>query len=536
MRRLGRFMIRGLLAFAILFGILSTVFGAPLNCERLAELNLSHTSITLAQKVAEGAFVSPGEKPSARNAELFKKLPAFCRVVAHSRPSADSDIEIEVWMPVSKWNGKFQGEGNGGFAGSIGYDQLAGAVANGYATAGTDTGHKADGLDASWALGHPEKITDFGYRGVHEMSLQAKAIMQAFYGNEPHKSYFVACSDGGREALMEAQRFPADYDGILAGAPANYWTHLLSAGADLGRLTNNSAGAIPDSKIPAIGSAVLAACDNLDGVRDGILTDPRKCHFDPATIRCKGPDAASCLTEQQTGLLKRLYAGGRTSTGEEIFPGFLPGGEQGEGGWKNWILGGTPGHSTGGSFVTGYFRNMVFDDSQWTPQMHSVDEDLRAAEAKTAHAVDSTDPDLSAFANRGGKLIVYHGWNDPAISALNSINYYDSVKDRMGAQTVGRFARLYLVPGMQHCIGGPGPSLFGQFSVLPQRDAASSIYLALEHWVESGAPPGEIRAAKMAEDGKNVAMTRPICPYPQLPKYKGSGDTNAAQSFACTAN
>jgi Tannase and feruloyl esterase len=536
MGQFGTLLVRGSLAFAGLLGALPAASGATLDCDALAKLKLPHTSITLARKVAPGEFVPPGEKPSDRNAELFRKLPAFCRVVAHSRPSADSNIEIEVWMPISNWNGKFQGEGNGGFAGSIGYGELAGALADGYATAGTDTGHRADGLDANWALGHPEKITDFGYRGVHEMSLQAKAIVQAFYGSEPNKSYFVACSDGGREALMEAQRFPADYDGILAGAPANYWTHLLSAGVELAKLTDNGAYAIPDSKIPAIGSAVLAACDNLDGVKDGILTDPRKCHFDPASIKCKGPDGPGCLTQPQTVLLTRLYAGGKASTGEQIFPGFLPGGEQGEGGWKNWILGETPGHSTGSSFVTGYFRNMVFDDPRWTPEMRSVDEDLRAAEAKTGHALDSTDPDLSAFASRGGKLIIYHGWNDPAISALNSINYFESVNAKMGTESAARFARLYLVPGMQHCIGGPGPSVFGQFSVLSQRDTTSSIYRALEHWVESGVAPGEIHALKMTEDGKRVAMTRPICPFPQLPKYKGSGNTNAVQSFACAAN
>jgi Tannase and feruloyl esterase len=523
------------LTAGLFFGLAWSAPAAVADCASLAELKLPHTAVTLAQTVAAGSFVPPDSKPNPRSAERFKRLPAFCRVVAHSRPTADSDIEIEVWLPLSNWNGKFQGEGNGGFAGSIGYDHLAGALANGYATAGTDTGHKADGTDANWALGHPEKIVDFGYRGVHEMSTRAKAIAQAFYGIEPRRSYFVACSDGGREALMEAQRFPADYDGILAGAPANYWTHLLGAGADLGRLADNPANAIPDSKIPAISSAVLAACDDLDGVKDGILTDPRKCHFDPASIVCKGPDGASCLTPPQSNLLRRLYAGAKTSTGQQIFPGFLPGGEQGDGGWKDWILGDTPGHSTGSSFVSGYFRNMVFDDPHWSPETHSVDENLRAAETKTADAVDSNNPDLTAFEKRGGKLIIYHGWNDPAISALNSIDYFENVNSTMGAATLNQFMRLYVVPGMQHCIGGPGPSMFGQFSVLPQNEASSSIYLSLERWVEAGAVPGPIKATTIASDGKEGAMSRPICPYPQLPKYNGSGDTNAARSFTCSA-
>ncbi len=507
-------------------------------CASLASLNLPHTSVSSAQLVAAGAFSLADTKANSADTERFRHLPAFCRAVLHSRPSSDSDIEIEVWMPVAGWNGKFQGEGNGGFAGSIGYNEMAGALAGGYATAGTDTGHKADGLDAGWALGHPEKIIDFGYRAVHEMSENAKAVIAAFYGNQPRKSYFVACSDGGREALMEAQRFPADYDGILAGAPANYWTHLLGAGSDLGRFMDDPSHAIPETKIAAISSGVLAACDNLDGVKDGILTDPRKCHFDPQTIVCPGgEDSPTCLTPPQAALLKRLYAGATISQGQQIFPGFLPGGEQGEGGWKNWILGGTggasTGQSTGRSFVTGYFRDMVYSDPQWKPGTHSVEDDMRAAEEKTSQALDSVNPDMSAFAQRGGKLIVYHGWNDPAISALNSINYYQSVETKMGADSRARFMRLYLVPGMQHCFGGPGPSAFGQFSVLPQKDAGSSLYLSLERWVEAATPPADVKASKMTADGKSVSMTRPICAYPQLPKYNGSGDTNEARNFSC---
>jgi feruloyl esterase len=365
------------------------------------------------------------------------------------------------------------------------------------------------------------------------MSEQAKAIVQAFYGSEPRKSYFVACSDGGREALMEAQRFPADFDGILAGAPANYWTHLLTAGDDLARLADRPEYKIPSTKIPAISDAVLKACDALDGVKDGILTDPRRCHFQPDSIECNGADAAKCLTAPQATLLKRLYMGGKTSGGKQIFPGYLPGGEEGDGGWKNWILGGDdPAHSSGASYVDGYFRYMVYSDPQWKPGTYTVDDDLRTADQKTAQALDSVNPNLTAFAKRGGKLILYHGWNDPAIPALNSISYYESVKAAMGKESRDLFVRLYMVPGMQHCIGGPGPSQFGQFSVLPQHNAGSSIYLSLERWVEQGTTPGPITAEKAATS-ETRAMTRPICPYPQLPRYKGSGDTNSAQSFEC---
>ena len=526
----------------VVFGLLTEVavlHGANRSaCETLGSLKLPHTAITLAQTEAAGTFRSPEAQEATRNAALYSKLPTFCRVVADSTPTADSHIQIEVWMPAASWNGKFQGQGNGGFAGSISYSLMAAALASGYATAGTDTGHKAEGTDADWALGHPEKIADFGYRGVHEMTETAKAIIDTFYGSGPRKSYFVACSDGGREALMEAQRFPDDYDGILAGAPANNWSRMLVSGADLSRLANKPENAIPDTKLPAIHAAVLAACDASDGVKDGVLADPRKCHFDPAAILCKGEDSIACLTAPQVALLHRLYAGGTTSKGDLIFPGYLPGGELGDGGWRTWILGSTPGHSTGTAFVNGYFRNMVFDNPTWTPESTTPDDTLKVAMQKTSRFVDSVDPDLSAFEKRGGKLVIYHGWNDPAISAVNSINYYESVSGKMGSANVAKFLRLYMVPGMQHCIGGPGPSIFGQFSSLPQNDSSQSIYKALESWVEKGTAPQTIVAAKVVEGSSPPAIqtTRPICPYPQLPAYKGAGDPNTAANFTCTAD
>jgi hypothetical protein len=518
-----------------MFVVCYTAAASETNCGGLRNLNLPHASVTLAETEAAGKFVPPGgTRPE--NAQLYAKLPEFCRAVIRSHPTADSDIEIEIWMPASGWNGRFQGEGNGGFAGAIGYDQLAAAVSSGYASAATDTGHKADGTDAAWALNHPEKVVDFGYRAIHEMAEDAKTVMQAFYHAEPRKSYFVACSDGGREALMEAQRFPEDFDGILAGAPANYWTHLVTAGDDLGRLADQPANAISPAKIPAISNAVLQACDNLDGVNDGILTDPRRCHFQPGVLACKGADSNNCLTQPQITLLTRLYAGSKTSSGQQIFPGFLPGGEGGDGGWKGWILGdGDPAHSTGSSFVNGYFRYMVYSDPQWKPGTHSVEDDLRAAEEKTGKALDSIDPDLSPFARRGGRLIIYHGWNDPAISALNSINYYQAVNAKMGPSAASQFVRLYMVPGMQHCTGGPGPSWFGQFSILPQRDPDHSIFLSLQRWVETGAAPRTIIASKVAPKEGKVEMTRPICAYPKLPRYKGHGDTNSADNFECAA-
>ena len=246
------------------------------SCAAVAKLTLPDTQITKAERVEAGAFSPPNaRRETPAEIEIYQHLPAFCRVVATLTPSKDSDIKIEVWLPVSGWNGKFRGQGNGGFAGEIDYDHLAYSVAQGYASGGTDTGHSAGGIDASWALNHPEKVIDFGNRAMHEMTVKSKSIVEAFYGSAPKHSYLAACSDGGREALMEAQRFPADYDGILAGAPANNWTHLLTnAVVNAQALTATPASYIPPSKIPAISAAVLASCDKTDGVADGIVSNP----------------------------------------------------------------------------------------------------------------------------------------------------------------------------------------------------------------------------------------------------------------------
>ncbi|MBV8819269.1 MAG: tannase/feruloyl esterase family alpha/beta hydrolase, partial [Acidobacteriaceae bacterium] len=278
--------------------IAGCAMAATQNCEDLAHLNISHTSITAAESKPAGDFNTP-QGPAIHN------LPAFCRVAGSIKPSSDSDIRFEVWLPASGWNGKFQGIGNGGYAGTIGYTGLANAVTHGYATASTDTGHsEAAGVTAAWALHHKEKITDFGYRAIHETAVTAKAVIHAFYGQDAKRSYFNSCSNGGRQALMEAQRFPGDYDGIIAGAPANYWTHLLSTAVyDSKALLSEQASYIPAEKLPAIEAAALAACDANDGVKDGVIEDPRQCKFDPAVLLCTGHENKSCLTQHQIAAL-----------------------------------------------------------------------------------------------------------------------------------------------------------------------------------------------------------------------------------------
>ena len=512
---------------------------APRSCQDLASLMFENTTIASAQLVAAGAFTPPAGTPEFPGSPGYKAVPAFCRVMADIRPSKDSDIKVEVWMPASGWNGKYQGQGNGGFAGSIDYRGLAALVSRGYATAATDTGHRGEATDASWALGHLEKIVDFGYRGIHEMSEKAKAVITAFYGKAPQHSYFSSCSDGGREALMEAQRFPDDYDGIVAGAPANFWTHLIAGAAWNNQATlRDPAGYLSSAKLPAISAAVVASCDAQDGLADGIISEPMQCHFDPAKLKCTGPESDNCLTDPQITALKKIYAGPRTSAGKQIFPGYVPGGELGPGGWGLWITGPAPRQSLHFAFGTHFFSDMVFEDAGWDFRKFKVDEDTKLADKKMAAILNATDPDLRRFRKRGGKLIIYHGWSDAAISPINSIDYYESVVARMGGETKD-FMRLFMAPGLQHCFMGPGPNSFGQALSGPQGDAEHDISSAVERWVESGVAPEKIIATKYVNDldpGQGVKMTRPLCPFPQVAAYNGTGSQNDARSFVCTDN
>src|SRR5882672_11942640 len=481
--------------------------GAPSgthSCEGLAQLELIGAKIHSAQTVAAGAFTPPPNITPwmVGDPSFYKMLPAFCRAVVEATPSADSSIKIEVWMPEngpsgSGWNGKLQGQGNGGFAGEIGYRQLGAGVYQGYATVGTDTGHAGGGTDATWALGHPEKVTDFGYRGIHEMTRVAKEVVKAFYGKETQHSYFAGCSNGGRQALMEAQRFPEDYDGIIAGAPANFWTHLLTkALADAQATTLDPASYIPASKLPAIASAVNAACDAQDGVADGIVNDPRKCQFDPATMLCKTGDSEKCLSAPQVAALKKLYAGPNDAKGNKIFPGYLPGAEEGPGGWSTWITGPAPGKSLINAFTYGFFADILYQKPDWNLKTADLSQAVKLADEKTSAILNATDANLAPFHERGGKLIVYHGWNDPAITALNTIDYFGAVRDKLGAAQTESFLRLYMLPGVQHCSGGPGPDLASTLEIPSLRDAQHNVVTALENWVEKGTAPSAIIATK----------------------------------------
>jgi Tannase and feruloyl esterase len=514
---------------------------APQPCASLASLRLPATTITLAQTIGPGAFSLPtpaGGAPAAAGENIFSDLPAFCRVAATLKPSSDSEIKIEVWLPVSSWNGKFQGIGNGGYAGELSFGGLADAVSRGYATASTDTGHAdANNTSAGWALHHPEKIVDFGHRAVHVTAVSAKAIIRAFYGEGPRRSYFSSCSNGGRQALMEAQRYPADYDGIVAGAPANYWTALLSfAASNAKAMLAEAASYLPAAKLPAIEAAALAACDASDGVKDGVIDNPPACRFDPAVLLCKSAESDSCLTRPQMTALQALYDGLKDANGMTLFPGYSPGGEAEPGGWAPWITGNAPEHSLMFAFGTQFFKNMVFENPEWDFRSFDAVRDTKIADSKLAAALNATDPDLSAFRERGGKLILFHGWSDAAIPAVNTINYYQSVVAKAGANAAGKFVRLYMVPGMQHCEGGPGPDVFGHVGTA-RGDRAHDIDTALEDWVEQSIAPAQIVASKYKGSPRargEVVRTRPLCPYPLVAKYTGTGSTDEAANFTCT--
>ena len=481
---------------------------AAATCDSLKDLKLPDTTITRADPVVAGGFDMP-RVPAPQQA-AFKRLPAFCRVAAEIKPTPDSDIKIEVWMPAENWNGKFMGVGNGGWSGAIGYSSLAAGVNRGYATASTNTGH--DGGDATFADGHPEKLVDFGYRAVHEMTIKGKAITYAFYGKGPQRSYWNGCSSGGKQGLKEAQKFPEDYNGIVAGAPANYWTHLMAGDLWPAVSTNKDPGSsLTLPKLQVLHEAALAACDSLDGVKDGLIEDPTKCHFDPSTVECNGPETDACLTAKQVEAARKIYGGAKNPrTGKSVFPGMAPGSEL--------VWPALAGEKPFGIPVS-HFQVVVFKNPAWDYLKLDFDKDVALADKIDNGLLNAIDPNLKPFFSHGGKLIMYHGWNDQLISPYNSVNYYKSVVQALGG--VGKVDgsyRLFMAPAMNHCNGGDGPSRIDPVT-------------AIDEWVEQGKVPDQLIAEHVA--GNRVDRSRPLCPYPQVAKYNGNGSIDDAANFSC---
>lgn len=501
---------------------------AAIRCKDLVGLRVSDAVVTRATSNRPPfGRVSPRVDSAAMR---------FCRVSGSIKPTEDSDIRFEVWLPASSfWNGKYEGVGNGGFAGSIDYDPMIWAIDGGYVVSGTDTGHIGNPTDARWAIGHPQKVIDFGWRAIHETASTSKAIIQTYYGRAAAHAYFAGCSDGGREALMEAQRFPEDYDGIVAGAPANYWTQLMARFAwDEQSMVDAPGGALAAKKLHAISNAARSACHKTLGVID----NPSRCRFDPSILLCKGAESDSCLTATQIDTLRKIYSGP-----PNIVPplgGFEPGGEADPDGWGVWITGTGSQRGEGSlqlAFARAFMSNMVFGNPSWELRNLNFDPDMKVAEAKTAGALNAADPDLGRFRRGGGKLIQYHGWFDAAIPPTDSIHYYEAVAAKVGGiYQAQSFYRLFMAAGMQHCGGGDGPNaVSGPFGLpAPSHDAAHDV-VAVADWVEHGTAPAQIIATKYNHNDPREAieMQRPWCPYPAEARYLGHGSENEPANFVC---
>jgi hypothetical protein len=555
-----------MLAARVLFPTVSVIaflfVGNPASaatCESLSGLALPHATITTAQSITGGSFTPPNSSTPLTG------LPAFCRIAVTSTPTTDSLIKIEVWIPVgAAWNGKYEQLGCGGFCGSISYTGLAEAIRRGYASAATDDGNETGGL-ATFVLKHPEKIIDFGYRALKETTEKAKAIIPAFAGSGPQRSYFAGCSDGGREALMEAQRFPDDFDGIIVGSPANDWTHLFAGFIwNEQALLDDPASYIPPSLLPVLSNTALAQCAGQDGgvPTDPFLNDPRDCRFDPGSVECRpGQDPSTCLTSAQVNAARKIYSGPHDPrTGKLIFPGYEPGTEANPANWQLWITGTSrdadlstavnaprnPGQALQEFFGNNFFADFVFQDPTFDFHTLNFTTDVALADNGVGMIINAIDPDLGPFKDHGGKMIHYVGWGDSAIAPMNTVNYYNEVSDELHGKAkhghdggsfkkIREFYRLFMVPGMAHCGGGDGPNAFGNGTNGPVVDADHDLLMALDRWVESGVAPEEIIGTHYLNNtpASGIQYQRPLCPFPEVARYDGIGAPSSVSSFTC---
>lgn len=436
--------------------------------------------------------------------------PAFCRVAATLRPTADSDIKVEVWLPLSGWNGKFLGVGNFGWAGSLMPGGMLTGIEGGYAAASTDTGHDSstpEGRGGRFALGHPEKLIDYTYRADHLMTETAKAVIEAFYGTAPTRSYWVGCSLGGLEGLIEAKRYPADYDGIVVGAPPNPIVNFNAEQLWAGWLTNRDPGLqVPRAKFSMVHDAVLKACASPVGLQQGFVDEPDRCAFEPGQLLCKGAEGPDCLTVAQVRLVEQIYQGPvNPRTHRVIFPGPAKGSETG------FSADGKP-----FPVALDLFRYAAFQNPDWDWITMDWEKDIERATTAVGPLLH-VDADLAPYFARGGKLLLYIGWND-GHNPAELISYYADLMRNAGPQGRGS-ARLFTVPGMGHCFGGPGCDTFDKLGVI-------------DAWVDQGQAPDRVVASKVSDD--RVVRTRPLCAYPSVTRYQGTGSMDDASSFACT--
>jgi len=564
--------VAGVLAASVLAGTPAMAT----QCTNLQTLTLEHTTITSASDIISGTFAIPGTSPP----QYLTGLPTFCRVTATITPSTDSQIKIEVWLPESTWSGRFLGLGSGGFGGFIDYGSLALRLKAGYAVANTGLGTGVSGCTNYFCgsagnqgntfaialgepanptvglYGHPERIKDFGHRAIHLMTMRGKEITAAFYQRSADKSYFFGCSTGGQNALMEAQRYPDDYDGIVAGASAFNRSRLYAAAPHTWQITHAGPGRLMQTgQMSLINNAALAQCAGRDGgvKSDQFLTDPRDCHLDLRVLQCTaGNVPPACLTAEQVTTMRNYYAGVVDEVnGDVVVPANALGAETenlGELGlmFKEQL----PEPLTDGALYWVFGPSFGQPGSAINYTNFDIHRDLEAVDHQLAEPLNADSTDLSKFRAHGGKLIMYHGWADAGVPSQVSINYFNALVehdrhhserprhdmeigearfdkrgDRQSAlERTQSYARLYMVPGMYHCSGGPGPN---SFVLLP----------SLVNWVENGTPPDAVVATKYVNDSPpSVQMTRPLCVFPKIAKYNGSGNTNDAANFTCIAD
>jgi feruloyl esterase len=496
----------------------------------LLSAKLPNTTIGIAESIPAGTYQPPG------SAAAFTDLPAFCRVTATLSPVPDSSIGIEVWLPTTTWNGRYQQVGNHGWGGTIYWSEMAPQLRRGFATGATDDGHvrlSSNPFDVSWAFGHPSKIDDFAWRAVHELAEKAKLLITAYYGKHQSYTYFNGCSDGGREGLREAHDFPDDFDGVLFGGAASYWTHAATEQLFMSiNLKNSGIQGTSGAVILTLAqNAATKACDAADGVVDGLIRDPQRCHWDPHTLICKaGQDQATCITPAQANAIEANVRPVRDPvTGKWVFSGMSRGSE-----FDQIRFGYNLSLAPFG--VSNY--QLALNDPTWDGSTFDLHADLPTLD-RMLGVMNLTDTDLHPFRETGGKMIQWHGWDDAAFTPGWTIKYYEEVVKGVGRgnlQRVQDFYRLFMLPGVGHCGTGIGPDDIGAenqtaVSSDPEHDAVS----ALLDWVEHGVAPQKLIATKFNNNDptQGIQIQRPICPYPSQAIYNGAGDTSVASSFHC---
>jgi feruloyl esterase len=523
------------------------------DCEKLTALALTDAKVATAQPVTGGVFTE--DTAVGRTGRSYKGLPAFCRVRGVATPTPASEIEFEVWLPQKDWTHRLHMVGNGAYSSNIYYAQMVSRLRAADVAVATNTGHK--GSDLSFAIGHPERIVDFAQRAVHESVVAAKAIAQEYYGTPASHSYFSGCSTGGYQALSEVQRYPEDFNGVIAGAPGNNRTHLNMAFL-WNFLANHPPG---DNNTPLLGvsqlllinRAVIESCDSADGVTDGVVNDPRRCHFELQTLQCRHGAGTDCLTAAQIAAAEKIYRGPQDArSGAQIYPGYpfgaegvVSGPDDKHPGWSAYWAsddGAEPDRAD-------FFRYWVFDQPDWNWWKFDWGADVDTVDARIGAVFNATSTDLSRFQAAGGKLLMFMGWQDPVGAPAEAINYYQAVEARSRAKTASArrkdtqtFLRLFMVPGMGHCAGGPGATYFStatRDSEPPVSDPKHDMARALEAWVETGTTPDTVIATHFGSPGpgsspatRTIAFQRPLCVYPKVARYDG-GPASSADSFSC---